>query len=107
MLLKSFMKVNATVVIKFFVWSESDYKDPEANCLDCFTLDYCKTDKEWLECWSHYDTLLELKAEIKTVSIWNKDSLCVIVSVKNEHDYMDKLDRKLAANNLRPYTYIK
>ena len=107
MLLKLFMKVNAAVVIKFFVWSESDYKDPEGNCLDSFTLDYCSKGNEWLESFLQYDTLLELKAEIKNVSIWNKDSLCIIVSVRNEYDYMDKLDRKLAAHDLRPYTYIK
>lgn len=107
MLLKSFMKVNAAVVIKFLVWSENDYKDPEGNCLDSFTLDYCTNGNEWLESFLQYDTLLELKAEIKSVSIWNKDSFCIIVSVKNEYDYIDKLDRKLAAHNLRPYTYIK
>lgn len=107
MLLKSFMKVNSTTAIKFLVWSDNDYKDPEGNSLDSFTLDYCTEGNEWLESFLRYETLLELKAEIKNVSIWNKYSLFIIVSVKNEHGYINKLDRKLAVQNLRPYTYIK
>jgi len=107
MLLKSFMKVNTAVVIKFLVWSESDYKDPEGKCLNCFTLDYRSKGTEWMGSFLQYDTLLELKAEIKNVIIQNKGSLCIIVTVRNEYDYIDKLDRKLAAHGLRPYTYIK
>ena len=107
MLLKSFMKVNTSVVTKFLVWTETDFNNPEGECLGDFTLDYCETGDKWRKAHLYYETLLELGAKVKFVSVWNKDALCVIVTVKNEFDYNNILDRKLAANGYRDYTYIK
>ena len=106
MLLKTFSKSNACVCIHYIVWTEEGYKDPEENAVDSFTIDYTESGDKWNRQFAKYSTLLDVKATVKTFSIWDKDTLCVIVTIKNESDYLNRVDRKLAAYGLRPYEYI-
>lgn len=107
MLLKTFSKQNACVVIHYIVWTEDDYKDPNASALDSFEIDYTDSGDKWNNSFARYSTLIDNKAEVKTFSIWDKDTLCVIVTVKSEIEYLNRVDRKLSAYGLRPYEYIK